>query len=51
MKYLQNTKDGSIMKSSACLKILILTVIYTDKFKYFRIIYVENCESQGYANP
>ena len=52
VKYLQDTKDDSIMKSSACLKILFLSVIYSDKFKYFRMIYVAlECESQGYANP
>ena len=52
VKYLQNSKDDSIMKSSACLKILFLPVIYSDKYKYFRMIVVAlKCESQGYANP
>ena len=52
VKYLQNSKDDSIMKSLACLKILFLPLIYSDKHKYFKTIDVAlECESQGDANP
>lgn len=52
VEYLQNSKDDSIMKSLACSKISFLPVIYSDKYKYFRMIDLAfGCESQGYANP
>lgn len=45
VKYLQNSKDESIMRSSACLK-TFLPVIYSDKYKYYRMIdAVLECES------
>ena len=45
VKYLQNSNISMF-------KILFLPVIYSDKYKYFRMIdEVLECESQDYANP
>ena len=52
IKYLQNSKDKSILKSSTCLNILFLPVNYFGEYNFFWMIdVVLECESQVYANP
>ena len=52
VKYLPDDDTNSLPKSSACLKILYIPTVYSNKEKFFKAIdNALDCECEGFSNP